>query len=173
MSDASHAEPHTPDGQDSPGGPEPEPIRFFGTHWLDHTGKYGLRRAAVALGSISAAFGGCLLLRFAYEGLEIAQVGAFVDLLVVAVFAVCSALAFRRTWDAYSRRPDPQTQASLRSMTAIGFVGALLAYFLRSLSEAPGEKLRRAEYEAAVKQYERRTSRRAGNPANRVKKKRK
>ncbi|MDI3406840.1 EamA/RhaT family transporter [Streptomyces cavernicola] len=169
MSDASEP---APSARETAGGPEPEPIRFFGTTWLDHSGKYGLRRAAVALGSISAAFGGCLLLRFAYEGLEIAQVGAFVDILVVAVFAICSALAFRRTWDAYSRRPDPRTQASLRSATAIGFIGALLAYFLRSLTEAPGEQLRRAEYEAARKQYERRTSRRAGNPANRGKKKR-
>ncbi|MFM9372457.1 EamA/RhaT family transporter [Streptomyces sp. Da 82-17] len=154
----------------SSGGPEPEPIRFFGTTWVDHSGKYGLRRAAVALGSLSLAFGGCLLLRFAYQGLEIAQVGAFVDVLVVAVFAICGALAFRRTWDGYSRRPDPQTQQSLRSMLAIGFIGALLAYFLRTFTEAPGEQLRRAEYETARKQYARRTSRRAGNPANRTKK---
>ncbi|MFC7468848.1 hypothetical protein ACFQVA_16835 [Actinomadura keratinilytica] len=29
-------------------GPHPEPIRFFGTTWLDHSGHYGLRRAGVA-----------------------------------------------------------------------------------------------------------------------------
>ncbi|NBE55727.1 EamA/RhaT family transporter [Streptomyces sp. YC537] len=152
------------------GGPEPEPLRFFGTTWLDHSGGYGPRRAGVAVGSLAAAFVGCLALRFAYQGLQIAKVGSFVDVLVVAVFGVCSALAFRRAWDAYSSRPDPRTHQALRSTMAIGFIGVLLAYFLRSLTEAPGEKLRRAEYETAREQYERRASRRAGNPAHRGKK---
>ncbi|RFU87182.1 EamA/RhaT family transporter [Streptomyces triticagri] len=154
-------------GTGSAGGPEPEALRFFGTTWVDHDHGYALRRAGVAAGSLAAAAAGCFVLRFAYQGLEIAKVGSFVNLLVVVVFAVCSAIAFRRTWESYGKRLDPQTQQSLRSMLAIGFIGMLLAYFFRSLTEAPGEKLRRAEYETARTQYERRTSRRTRNPAAR------
>lgn len=47
----------------------------------------------------------------------------------------------------------------------IGFIGSLLAYFCRSLVEAPGEKLHRAEYAAAQERYERRRGARTGNPA--------
>ncbi|RII12512.1 hypothetical protein DSC45_25530 [Streptomyces sp. YIM 130001] len=153
-------------------GPEPEALRFFGTTWLEHDNGYGLRRVGVAVGSLAAAAAGCFVLRFAYEGLEIAKVGSFVNLLVVVVFAVCSAIAFRRTWESYGKRLDPETQQSLRSMLAIGFVGVLLAYFFRSLTEAPGEKLRRSEYETSRSQYERRTSRRTRNPAARRNRKR-
>ncbi|WP_443071617.1 hypothetical protein [Streptomyces sp. WMMC940] len=154
-------------------GPQPEEIRFFGTTWVDHDGGYGLRRAAVAAGSLAAAVAGCLVLRFAYQGLETARVGGFVDLLVIVTFAVCSAVAFRKTWEGFSRRPaDPAREESLRSLRMIGFIGALLAYFLRSLTEAPGEKLRRVEYETALAQYEKRRGSRTGNPAARRKRKR-
>ncbi|WP_138905801.1 hypothetical protein, partial [Streptomyces albidochromogenes] len=149
------------------GGPRPEPIRFFGTTWVSHDHGYGLRRAGVAVGSLAAAAAGCLVLRFAYQGLAIADVGGFVNILVVAMFAICSAIAFRRTWEGYARRPDPTAEAQLRSLKAIGFVGSLLAYFFRSLTEAPGEKLLRGEYEQAVTQYERRRTARTGNPAAR------
>ncbi|MHC0431894.1 EamA/RhaT family transporter [Streptomyces sp. O3] len=159
-----------PGAPGSSGGPEPEEIRFFGTTWVDHDGRYALRRVGVAVGALALAAIGCLALRFGYEGLQIAQIGSFVGVLVVVMFAVCSAIAFRRTWESYGKRLDPQTQQSLRSMMAIGFVGALLAYFFRSLVEAPGEKLRRAEYETARDQYERRQARRAGNPQARTKK---
>ncbi|GAA1507804.1 membrane protein [Streptomyces albidochromogenes] len=151
------------------GGPRPEPIRFFGTTWVSHDHGYGLRRAGVAVGSLAAAAAGCLVLRFAYQGLAIADVGGFVNILVVAMFAICSAIAFRRTWEGYARRPDPTAEAQLRSLKAIGFVGSLLAYFFRSLTEAPGEKLLRGEYEQAVTQYERRRTARTGNPAARRK----
>ncbi|OEJ60152.1 hypothetical protein BGM19_21300 [Streptomyces agglomeratus] len=151
------------------GGPRPEPIRFFGTTWLNHTGVYGLRRAGVAAGSLAAAAAGCLILRFAYQGLAVADVGGFVNILVVAMFAICGAIAFRQTWQGYARRPDPTTEAQLRSLKGIGFIGSLLAYFFRSLTEAPGEKLRRTEYETALKQYERRRGSRTGNPAARKK----
>ncbi|AYC39486.1 EamA/RhaT family transporter [Streptomyces griseorubiginosus] len=147
------------------GGPRPEPIRFFGTTWVDHDNGYALRRAGVAVGSLAAAVASCLILRFAYEGLQIADTGSFVTVLVIAVFAVCSALAFRNTWDGFGRRPDPDRQASLRGLLAIGFVGSLLAYFLRSLTEAPGEKLHRQEYESARRQHEKRSTRRTGNPS--------
>ncbi|MFF7948569.1 EamA/RhaT family transporter [Streptomyces griseorubiginosus] len=147
------------------GGPRPEPIRFFGTTWVDHDNGYALRRAGVAAGSLAAAVASCLILRFAYEGLQIADTGSFVTVLVIAMFAICSALAFRNTWDGFGRRPDPDRQASLRGLLAIGFVGSLLAYFLRSLIEAPGEKLHRQEYESARRQHEKRSTRRTGNPS--------
>ncbi|MFI1444066.1 EamA/RhaT family transporter [Streptomyces fructofermentans] len=149
----------------TPAGPRPEPIRFFGTTWVNHDNGYAARRVGVAVGSLAAAAASCLVLRFGYEGLEIAAVGGFVSLLVVVMFAVCSAIAFRRTWEGFGSRPAPETQASLRGLLTIGFIGALLAYFFRSLTEAPGEKLRRQEFETAREQYTRRTSRRTGNPS--------
>ncbi|MFI0998827.1 EamA/RhaT family transporter [Streptomyces galbus] len=155
----------TPDTTAGSTGPRPEPLRFFGTTWVDHGNGYAARRVGVAVGSIAAAAVSCLVLRFAYQGLQIADIGAFVTVLVVVMFAVCSALAFRHTWDGFSRRPDPDRQASLRGLLAIGFIGSLLAYFFRSLTEAPGEKLHREEYEAALDQHRRRTSRRTGNPS--------
>ncbi|MCX4818502.1 hypothetical protein OG883_00965 [Streptomyces sp. NBC_01142] len=150
------------------GGPQPEPIRFFGTTWVGHDGGYGVRRVGVAVGSLVAAVVGCLVLRFAYQGLAVAAVGGFVNMLVVVMFAICSAIAFRKTWESFTRRPTRSaTEDSLRSLKAIGFIGSLLAYFFRSLAEAPGEKLRREEYETARGQYEKRRSTRTGNPAAR------
>ncbi|MFF1835169.1 hypothetical protein ACFVXE_13325 [Streptomyces sp. NPDC058231] len=149
-------------------GPEPEPIRFFGTTWVAHDGRYGLRRAGAAVGSLVAAVAACWVLRFAYQGLEIADIGGFVGVMVVLMFAVCSAVAFRRTWDGFSRRPaDPAREENLRGLKAIGFVGSLLAYFFRSFLEAPGEKLRREEYETAVARYAKRRAARTGSPAGR------
>ncbi|MEU5252926.1 EamA/RhaT family transporter [Streptomyces longwoodensis] len=155
----------TPDTTAGSTGPRPEPLRFFGTTWVEHDKGYTSRRVGVAVGSLAAAVASCLVLRFAYQGLQIADIGAFVTALVVVMFAVCSALAFRHTWDGFTRRPDPERQASLRGLLAIGFIGSLLAYFFRSLTEAPGEKLHREEYEAALDQHRRRTSRRTGNPS--------
>ncbi|WP_055491954.1 hypothetical protein [Streptomyces sp. TP-A0356] len=152
---------------DTPTGPRPEPIRFFGTTWVEHDGGYRARRAAVGVGSLLAAAVSCLVLRFAYQGLRIAAVGTPVTLMVVVMFAVCGALAFGNTWGAFTKRPDPGRQASLRGLLTIGFIGSLLAYFLRSLSEAPGEKLHREEYEAARSAHEKRVSRRTGNPSRR------
>ncbi len=163
MSDAQHTA--------APGGPEPDEIRFFGTSWVEHDGGYALRRAGVAVGSLVLAAAGALVLRFAFQGLEIAAVGSFVNVLVVAGFAICSALAFRRTWDGFVRRPGPAADSgaerSMQSLMLIGFLGTLLAYFCRSLAEAPGEKLRRTEYAAARERYARRRETRAGNPAAR------
>ncbi|WAX78695.1 EamA/RhaT family transporter [Streptomyces sp. KMM 9044] len=151
----------------TPVGPRPEPIRFFGTAWVDHDKGYPARRIGVAVGSLAAAAAACLVLRIAYQGLRIAEVGGFVTLLMVVMFAVCSALAFGHTWEAFKRRPDPDRRRSLRGLLTIGFVGSLLAYFFRSLVEAPGERLHREEYETARTQYEKRTSRRSGNPGKR------
>ncbi|MCI4045227.1 hypothetical protein [Streptomyces sp. TRM75563] len=149
-------------------GPRPEPIRFFGTTWVDHDGGYGLRRAGVAVGSLAAAVAACFILRFAYQGLEIAEVGSLVGILVIAMFSICSAIAFRKTWEGFGARPkDPAREDALRGLKSIGFIGSLLAYFVRSLTEAPGEKLRRTEYEKARAQFEKRRSTRTGNPAAR------
>ena len=74
--------------------------------------------------------------------------------------------ASRESWS-FLPLPDPDRQASLRGLLAIGFVGSLLACFFRSLTEAPGEKLHREEYETAREQYAKRTSRRTGNPSKR------
>ncbi|WP_335938262.1 hypothetical protein [Streptomyces sp. PTD5-9] len=149
-------------------GPRPEPLPFFGTTWVDHDGGYGLRRAGAAVGSLAATVAACFVLRFAYQGLEIADVGNAVGILVVVMFAICSAVAFRKTWEGFSRRPaDPAREASLRGLKAIGFIGSLIAYFLRTFLEAPGERLRRTEYETALAAYEKRRSARTGNPAAR------
>ncbi len=147
------------------GGPRPEPIRFFGTTWVHHDGGYRWRRAGLAIGSLLAAAAGAFLVRFAYQGFDTADVGSFVKILFIAAFAVCTALAFRQTWDGFNRRPE--SSGDNRGLLLIGFIGSLLAYFLRCLSEAPGEKLHRAEYEQALEAHERRRSTRTGNPAAR------
>ncbi|MEV0324233.1 EamA/RhaT family transporter [Streptomyces sp. NPDC050658] len=154
-------------------GPQPEPLRFFGTSWVAHDDGYALRRAGVAAGSLLGAAAGCFVLRFAYDGMAIADVGSFVNFLVVIMFAICGAIAFRRTWEGFTRRHDPAAQSSMRGLMTIGFVGSLLAYFFRSLTEAPGEKLHREEYETAQAQYAKRTSRRTGNPSRKGRKERK
>jgi hypothetical protein len=152
----------------SAGGPVPESLRFFGTTWVGHDGGYPLRRAGAAAGSLLAAAASCAVLRFAYDGIALADVGSFVGVLVVVMFAVCSFVAFRRTWAGFSDRPaDPGREESLRSLKAIGFIGSLLAYFVRSLTEAPGEGLRRREYEAALAAYEKRRASRSGRPGTR------
>ncbi|MFJ4781671.1 hypothetical protein [Streptomyces sp. NPDC088762] len=158
----------------APTGPEPEPIRFFGTTWVKHDGGYALRRAGAATGSLLIAVIAAYLLRFAYEGLEIGNVGPFLSISVVVLFAVASAIAFAKTWESFSRRPAPSSdEAALKGLKAIGFIGSLIAYFLRCLAEAPGEKLRRAEYERASAEFARRRSARTGNPAARRPKRKK
>ncbi|KOU37771.1 hypothetical protein [Streptomyces sp. WM6378] len=166
------SEPENPENPESKGagtaGPQPEPIRFFGTTWVDHDNGYGLRRAGAAIGSLAAAVAACFVLRFAYEGLQLSNTGSFVNVLVVVMFAICSALAFRKTWDAFSTRPaDPEADRSLQGLKAIGFIGSLLAYFFRTFTEAPGEALHRKEYETARAQY----ARRRGNPSTKSTKK--
>ncbi|MFE3553717.1 hypothetical protein ACFXKW_02445 [Streptomyces sp. NPDC059193] len=155
-------------------GPEPEPIRFFGSTWLNHDGGYALRRAAVAAGSLITAVAAAVLLRLSYEGLELGNVGPFLSISVVVLFAISSSIAFAKTWESFSRRPAPSSdEAALKGLKAIGFIGSLIAYFLRCLVEAPGEKLRRAEYERAVAEFARRRSARTGNPAARRPKRKK
>ncbi|WUH91642.1 hypothetical protein OG900_17040 [Streptomyces sp. NBC_00433] len=131
-------------------GPAPEDIRWFGTTWVDHDRGYGWRRAAAAVGSLLAAAAGAFVLRLGFQGLADAEIGTFVTAIAFVGFAVCSVLAFQRTWKSFSaRRPAGQANDN-QSLYAIGFIGALLAYFVRSLTEAPGEALHRSEYEAAL-----------------------
>nr|WP_308379178.1 hypothetical protein [Streptomyces sp. ISL-43] len=149
-------------------------MRFFGTTWVDHDGGYALRRVAVAAGALAAAVVGAFLLRFSYEGLEIGNVGPFLSISVVVLFAIASSIAFAKAWDSFSRRPAPSSdEAALKGLKAIGFIGGLIAYFLRCFVEAPGEKLRRAEYERASVEFARRRSSRTGNPAARRPKRKK
>uniref|UniRef100_A0AAU2K3C4 EamA domain-containing protein n=1 Tax=Streptomyces sp. NBC_00049 TaxID=2903617 RepID=A0AAU2K3C4_9ACTN len=149
-------------------------MRFFGTTWVKHDGGYAVRRAGVAVGSLAGAFAAAYLLRFAYEGLEIGNVGPFLSISVVILFAIASSIAFVKTWDSFSRRPAPSSdEAALKGLKAIGFIGSLIAYFLRCFAEAPGEKLRRAEYEHATAEFARRRSSRTGNPAARRPKRKK
>ncbi|MGW0855667.1 hypothetical protein [Streptomyces sp. NPDC002690] len=156
-----------PRGGTAPG-PQPETLRFFGTTWVDHDGGYALRRAGVAAGSLAAAVASCVVLRFAFSGLAVAEIGTFLNILVVLMFAVCSAVAYRKTWQGFRSRPaDPGREDSLRGLKTIGFVGSLLAYFVRSLREAPGEGLLRAEYETALARWTKRRTTRTGNPAAR------
>lgn len=161
-------------------GPEPEPIWFFGTTWVHRDGGYALRRVAFSLGTLLAAALGAFVLVFAYQGVAIAGVGGLVNILVIAALAICSALAFGRTMEELGngerrrtrdgRIPDEAAEKSMRSIKLIGIVGVLLAYFCRSLVEAPREKRYRAEYEEAKERHERLRATRTGNPAARRKK---
>ncbi|WP_249375664.1 EamA/RhaT family transporter [Streptomyces sp. I05A-00742] len=143
-------------GRAGDGARRPEPIRFFGTTWVEHDGGYAWRRAAVAVGALTAALAGAFALRLGYQGLAIAKVGGLVNAIVVAGVAVCTALAFRRTWEGFVRRGestgegttgDGRSERSAQNLMLIGFIGVLLAWSLRALQEAPGEKLHREEYE--------------------------
>lgn len=98
-----------------PTGPEPEPIRFFGTTWVNHDGGYGARRVGAAAGALVLAVISAFLLRFSYEGLEIGNVGAFLSISVVVLFAIASSIAFVKTWESFSRRPPrPPTRPPSR-----------------------------------------------------------
>ncbi|MBW1599285.1 hypothetical protein [Streptomyces sp. JJ38] len=152
-------------------------MRFYGTTWVDRSGGYAARRAGLALAAFSAAALGVLVLRLAHEGLALAETGGLINILLIVAFAMCSSLAFSRTWAGYTRRPErpeghgPGATASAapssQGIKLIGFLGVLLAYGVRSLVEAPGERLHRTEYEQAVALYERRRGARTGNPAAR------
>jgi hypothetical protein len=147
---------------------EPQPLRFFGTTWVEHGRGYRRRRVAVAAGSLAAAAAGAFVLRLGFQGLTDADVNVLLVVLAVCGFAVCTALAFQRTWQSFSTPAHARAHATgarstreagdtgadadaSRGVYAIGFIGVLLAYFLRSLSEAPGEGAARAAYESALR----------------------
>lgn len=163
----------TPERQETPlsqEGPRPEPIIFYGTRWVDHDDGYVLRRVGLTLGAFLATFAGVAVLVFAYQGLAFSATPAWINALVIGAVALCSLIAFARSWSDYVRpgRRDESVESSMRSLRMIGFVGGFLAYGLRSLVEAPGEKLRREEYQTARQSYERRRVTRTGNPALRA-----
>ncbi|MBB0232085.1 hypothetical protein, partial [Streptomyces calidiresistens] len=117
--------------------PEPRPIRFYGTSWVDHSRGYTPRRFALGLGAMLLAALGALALRLGYEGLRINETADWLTMLVVVAFAICSAIAFTRTWAGWNREGAGADDPSFRSIKAIGFLGLLLAYALRSGIEAP------------------------------------
>jgi len=135
--------------------PQPEPIRWFGTGWVEHDTRYWLRRVGVGAGALLAAVAGALLMRLAVQGVFISRAGSLIDLMLALAVMVCSCVAALRTWSLLSRgraalsgwMADDRT---VGPMLAVGFVGALVAYFLRSLVEAPGEAEKRARYERAL-----------------------
>ncbi|MDY0811586.1 hypothetical protein [Kitasatospora purpeofusca] len=153
------------------GAPEPEPIRWFGTSWVERGGDYRLRRVLVPAGALLAAAAGAFVLRLAVDGIRVADNGGFLNGLLVAAVAICSLLAALRTWKLLTEGRDALTgwmaeDKSLGVVWVIGGVGSLLAYFLRALREAPGEALHRARYEKALARHDRRQAARGGRPGN-------
>ncbi|MFE6866109.1 hypothetical protein ACFVFS_06100 [Kitasatospora sp. NPDC057692] len=155
------------------GAPEPEPIRWFGTSWVERGGDYRLRRVLVPVGALLCAAAAALVLRFAVDGIRVADNGGFLNGLLVAAVAICSLLAALRTWKLLTEGKESLTgwmaeEKSLGVVWIIGGVGALLAYFVRSLREAPGEAVRRARYERELDRHERRQANRSGRPGART-----
>jgi hypothetical protein len=150
--------------------PEPEPLRFYGTTWVDRSGGYRLRRVALTAAALLLAAAGVVVLRLGHLALTGPDSAGWLGGLVVVAVALCTVVTFVRAWRGWTRpRPaDAQDESAFRSIKVIGFVGLLLAYALRSTVEAPGEGLLRADHEAALERYRRRTTRRSGNPARRA-----
>ncbi|MEU9130188.1 hypothetical protein AB0D08_19120 [Kitasatospora sp. NPDC048540] len=151
------------DTRSTPGtdGPRPEPIRWYGTSWVERGTGYRVRRVLVPLGALLCVAAGALVLRLAVSGVAMSDAGGFVNLLLTGAIAICSALAAVRTWKVLTEGRAALTgwmteDRSLGAVWMIGGVGALAAYFVRSLVEAPGESLRRAEHERALAQHARR-----------------
>ncbi|MFD8752078.1 hypothetical protein ACFV0O_14015 [Kitasatospora sp. NPDC059577] len=155
------------------GAPAPEPIRWFGTSWLNRDGGYWLRRVGVSAGALVATAAVVLLLRFGVEGIALSDNGTFVNGLLTVAIAICSMMSVLRTWKVLTEGRDRLTgwmaeDKSLGAVWLIGGAGALAAYFARSLVEAPGEAVRRASYERAVARYETRLANRSGRPGGRA-----
>ncbi|WP_224281185.1 EamA/RhaT family transporter [Streptomyces sp. LS1784] len=153
----------------SAGTPEPEPIRFFGTTWLNRDNGYWLRRVGVSAGALAATAAAVLVLRFGVEGVALSDSGGFVNGLLTAAIVVCSMMAVRRTWKVLTEGKDRLTgwmaeDTSLGAVWLIGGAGSLAAYFVRSLVEAPGEGVKRAAYQRAVEQHGKRRAGRSGGP---------
>jgi hypothetical protein len=151
------------------GAPRPEAIRFYGTRWVDHSGGYALRRVGLGIAALLLAAAGGLL-----EFLVFVSVGAaWLRGLAALALALSSAMAFVRTWSGYARPAGAAgdearvDESAFRSIKVVGFVGVLVAYALRTATEAPGERLRRMDYEAALERHRRTIAKRTRNPARR------
>ncbi|MFD8599100.1 hypothetical protein ACFV1L_29260 [Kitasatospora sp. NPDC059646] len=154
------------------GAPAPEPIRFFGTTWVDRGAAYWLRRVLVSLGALAATAAGALLLRLGVSGVRLSD-AAWLSLLLMLAIGVCTALAGLRTWKILTEGRTSLTgwmaeDRSLAGVWLIGSVGALAAYFLRSLVEAPGEGLRRAVHDQRTATWQRRRAARAERDARKA-----
>ena len=135
--------------------PQPEPIRFFGTSWVARDRGYWPRRVAVSAGALAATVAGALLMRLGVQGVFISRSGTLVNALLVVAVLVCTAVAAVRAWTVFGSGRASLTgwmaeDRSTGPMLAIGFVGALAVYFLRSLAEAPGEAEKRARHQRAL-----------------------
>ncbi|MFJ5922234.1 hypothetical protein ACIQF6_06425 [Kitasatospora sp. NPDC092948] len=154
------------------GAPAPEPIRFFGTTWVDRGAAYWLRRALVSLGALAATAAGALLLRLGVSGVRISGAAPLTALLTLAI-GVCTALAGLRTWKILTEGRASLTgwmaeDKSLAGVWLVGFTGSLVAYFLRSLAEAPGEGLKRAVHDQETATWQRRRAARAERDARKA-----
>lgn len=141
--------------------PQPEPIRFFGTGWVTHDAAYWLRRVGVSLGALLASGAGAVLMRLGVQGVFVSAAGSLVNTLLVVAVAICTCVAAIRTWALLSKGRASLSgwmadEKSVGPMLLIGFVGMLVAYFLRSLIEAPGEAEKRSRYELALAAHARR-----------------
>ncbi len=161
--------PQTPQDVATDNAPQPAPIRFYGTGWVDHSGGYPLRRAGLGLVALLFAAGAAGLLTFVYAGLSGSGTAGWLRALVVLALAMCTAMAFLRTWGGYTRpRGGGEVdESAFRSIKVVGCVGVFLAYALRTAVEAPGERLRRQEYDEAVERHRRLTAKRSRNPSRR------
>ena len=141
--------------------PQPEPIRFFGTSWVARDHGYWPRRIAVSAGALAATAAGALLMRLGVQGGFGSASGRLVNVLLVGALLVCTAAAAVRAWTVFNEGRESLTgwmaeDRSAGPMLAIGFVGALAVYFLRSLAEAPGEAAKRARHQRALAERARR-----------------
>ncbi|WP_404869297.1 hypothetical protein ACI1MP_21865 [Kitasatospora griseola] len=154
------------------GAPAPEPIRFFGTTWVDRDAAYWLRRALVSLGALAATAAGALLLRLGVSGVRLSAAAPLTVLLSLAI-GICTALAGLRNWKILTEGRDSLTgwmaeDKALAGVWLVGSVGALAVYFLRSLVEAPGEGLRRAVHDQRTATWQRRRAARAERDARKA-----
>ncbi|MFG2695083.1 hypothetical protein [Kitasatospora sp. NPDC048407] len=152
--------------------PAPEPIRFFGTTWVDRGAAYWLRRVLVPLGALAATAAGALLLRLGVSGVRISGAAPLTVLLTLAI-GICTALAGLRTWKILTEGRESLTgwmaeDKSLAGVWLAGFTGSLAVYFLRSLVEAPGEGLRRAVHDQQTATWQRRRAARAERDARKA-----
>ncbi|NYI04972.1 hypothetical protein [Allostreptomyces psammosilenae] len=163
------AAPNDPATPAAPGTPHPDEVRFFGTTWVERGTAYRLRRVAVPVGALAVLLAGAGLLGLAVDGVALAGVGAPVEVLLLVAIGVCSVIAAARTWTLLARGRGALSvrMADDRAMgpvLTIGFLGVLAAYFVRSLVEAPGEAVRRAEYQAALDRRARARAARSRRP---------